>query len=61
MFIGAGSITVRLTSCLFCLDSAALLILNLKQFYLLGLIRTSQTGGQLYSDTSPIEVNMVVS
>ena len=43
-----GSITVRLTSCLFCLDSAALLLLNEQQFYLLG-----QTGGQPYSETSP--------
>ena len=45
-----GSITVRLTSCLFCLDSAALLMLNWQKIYLLGQI---QTRGQLYSATSP--------
>ena len=45
-------ITVRLTSYLFCLDSAALLLLNEKQFYLLGQTQTSQTGGQPYSDTA---------
>ena len=48
-----GSTTVRLTSSLFCLDSAALLMLNEKQFYLLGQIQPCQTGGQSYSDTSP--------
>ena len=48
-----GSITVRLTSCLFCLDSAALLLLNEQHFCLVGQIQTSQTRGQLYSDTSP--------
>ena len=31
-----GSITVRPTSCLFCLDSAALLMLNSHQLYLFG-------------------------
>ena len=31
----------------------ALLSLNERQFYLFGKIQTSQTGGQLYSDTSP--------
>ena len=36
------SITVQLKSCLFCLDSTALLLLN-----------EQQTGGQLYSDTHP--------
>ena len=46
-------ITVQLTSCLFCLDSAALLILNEQQIYLYGQIQTSQTGGHPYSDTSP--------
>jgi len=40
------SITVRLTSYLFCLASAALLLLNEQQFYLLGQKQTSQTGGQ---------------
>ena len=48
-----GSITLRLTSCLFCLDSAALRMLNEQQFYLFGQIQTIQTGGQPYSDTSP--------
>ena len=27
---------------------------NEQQFYLLGQIQTSQTGGQLYNDTSPM-------
>ena len=44
---------VRLTG-LFCLDSAALLMLNDQQFYLLGQIQTNQAGGQPYSDTSPM-------
>ena len=35
---------VWLTSCLFCLDSAALLKLNEQQFYLFVQIQTSQTG-----------------
>ena len=48
-----GSITVQLSSCLFCLDSVALLMLNLHQLYLVGQIKISQTGGQLYSDTYP--------
>ena len=47
------SITVQLTYCLFCVDSAALLMLNEQQFYVFGKIQTSQIGGQLYSDTSP--------
>ena len=47
-----GTITVQLTSCLFCLELAALLKLNEHQFYLFGQIQTSQTGGQPYSDTS---------
>ena len=42
-----------MTSCLFCSDSAGLIMLNEQQFYLVGLIQTSQTGGQPYSDTSP--------
>ena len=49
-----GSITEWLTSCLFCLGSAALLMLNEQQFYLFGQIQTSPTDGQLYSDTSPM-------
>ena len=48
-----GSITVRVTSCLFCLDSAALLMFDEQQFYLFGQIQTSQTEGQLFSDTFP--------
>ena len=44
---------VALTSCLFCLESAALLKLNEQQFDLFHKIQTSQTGGQLYSDTFP--------
>ena len=52
-----GSITVRLTSCLFRLDSAALLMLNKQQFYLFGQTQTSQTGGQLYSHSSSYGVS----
>ena len=48
-----GSITQYPTSCLFCLDSSALLMVNEQKFYLFGQIQTSQTGGQLYSDTYP--------
>ena len=44
---------VWLTCCLVCLDSAALLMMNEQQFYLFDQIQTSQTGGQLYSDTFP--------
>ena len=40
-----GSITVGLTSCLFCLNSAALLMLNEQQFYSFEQIQTSKTGG----------------
>ena len=47
------SFTLQLTSGLFCLDSAALLMLNKRQLYLFGQIQTSQTGGQPYSDTFP--------
>ena len=57
--IGKISITVRLTSCSFWLDSAALLMLNEQQFYLFGQIQISQTGGQLYSDTSPLMVSIL--
>ena len=44
---------VQLTSCLTGLDQVALLTLHLKHihFTCLGGIQTSQTGGQLYSDT----------
>ena len=48
-----GSVTAWLTSWLFCLNSVALLLLNEQQFYLFGQIQTSQTGGQLYSNTYP--------
>ena len=33
------------------------MMLNEHQFYLFGQIQTSQTGGQLYSDTSPYEIS----
>ena len=42
-----GSVSVWLT-CLFSLDSVALLMLNESQFYLFGLIQTSETGGKLF-------------
>ena len=46
--------TVWLTSCLLCLDSATFVKLNEQQFYLFGQTQTSQTGGQPYSsDTFP--------
>ena len=48
-----GSVTVQLSSGLFCLDSDALLMLNEQQSYLFVQIRTSQTGGQPFSDTFP--------
>ena len=48
-----GSIIVWLTSGLFCLDSAVLLMSNEQKFYLFGQTQTSQAGGQLSSDTSP--------
>ena len=43
-----------MTSYLFCVDSAALLLLNEQQFYWFGQIQTSRTGGKPYSDTSPM-------
>ena len=49
-----GSITVPMTSCLFCLELAGLLNLNEQQFYLFGQMQTCQNGGQSYSDTSPL-------
>ena len=49
-----GSITVQLTSCLSCKDSAALLLLNEQKFYSFGQILTSQTRGQQDSETSPL-------
>ena len=48
-----GSIIVQLNSCLFCLNSAALLMFNDQQFYLFSQFQTSKTGGQPYNDTSP--------
>ena len=45
---------MQLTSYLFCFDSAALPMLNEQEFHLFGQIQTSQTGGQLYGDTSPM-------
>ena len=50
---GLTESTVQLTSHLYCLHSAALLMLDAEQFYLLGWIQTSQEGGQLSSDTFP--------
>ena len=51
-----GSITVRLTSCLNGLNSAALVMFNQQLIYLFG--QATQTGGQLYSETSPYEVSV---
>ena len=34
-----------------------MLVLNLKEIYKFGRIQTSQTGGGLFSDTSPFEVS----
>ena len=48
-----GSITVQMTSCLFYLDSAAMLMLNDQQFYLFGQMLTSVTRDLPYSDTFP--------
>ena len=48
-----GSITVRLTSCLFCLELATLLKLNEHKLNLCGEVKHSQTGGQPYSDILP--------
>ena len=48
-----GSITVRLTSCLTGLDLAEQVNLLLIKHKQSSWIQTSQTGGQLYSDTSP--------
>ena len=45
-----GSITVQMT-CLFYLDSAAMLMLNDQQFYLFGQMLTSVTRDLPYSDT----------
>ena len=56
-YFGRGSITVQLTTCLTGQDSAALVMLNQIEIYNFGQIQTSQTGGQLYSDTSPYEVS----
>ena len=39
---------------MFCYDSTAVLMLNDQQVYLFGRIQTSQTGGQPYSDSSPM-------
>ena len=43
-----------LTSCLFCVDSASLRMLNVQQFYMFSQIRqTNQARGQLCSHTTP--------
>ena len=52
-----GSITVWLTSSLTGQDLAALLMLNQIEIYKFGQIQTSQTGGRLYSETSPYNVS----
>ena len=52
-----GSITVRLASCLTGLYSTKLVYLYLIQHKQSSWILTSQTGGQLYSDTSPYKVS----
>ena len=49
-----GSITVQLTPWLTGLDSIKIVIL-----YLIKHEQSSQTGGQLYSDTSPFKVKKV--
>ena len=46
-------ISVQLTSYLYCLDSAALLLLNEQQFHLFSHIQTSQRGGQPAVQWSP--------
>ena len=46
-------ISVQLTYCLLCLDSAALHMLNEQHFYLFGQTQTSQKRGRLCSDTCP--------
>ena len=51
-----GSITVQLTYCLTGLDSDALLMFNQQQIYLWWPNPNSQTGGQLYSDTSSYKI-----
>ena len=48
------SITVRLTSSLSALTSGALLH---NYIYVFGCSQSSQTGGQLYSDTFPYDVS----
>ena len=55
IYLLRGSITVWLTSCFICLDSADLLWLN-QQLYLFGRIQTSQRQGQPYTDTFPYEI-----
>jgi hypothetical protein len=53
---GILKMEVSLTSCLTCLGSAVWQ-LTFFCFYLQNrLIQTSQTGGQLYSDTSPFSI-----
>ena len=46
------SITVRLTSCFICMDSAALLVFNNNRFTC--LVESIQTEGQPSGDTSPV-------
>ena len=50
----AGSFTVQLGLCLTGFDSVALPALKLVTDNLFGWIQSSKTGGQPYSDTSPL-------
>ena len=54
-FTSSRKCHARDRSCLFCLDSAASLKLNQQELYMFGQIQTSQTGGQLSSDTSLVK------
>ena len=56
-YFGRGSTALRLTSCLTGWDSAACLFKLDTFLHKFGQIQTSQTGGQLYSDTSPYKVS----
>ena len=51
------SLTVQLTFYSISFYSAVFIMLNEQQIYLFGQIQTSQTVGQLYSDTSPYKIS----
>ena len=52
---------IRLATDLFiCLVSATLLMLNEQQIHLFDQIKISQTGGQLFSDISPLQSKSVL-